>query len=105
MLGYSIIMFLTAVLFAALSVSIYRGKTNLIHSYHQERVTDQKGYGKAFGKALSPIAVGTFVSGAIPIFDGSEAAATVSLGALTAGISLALVLIVAVQKKYNGGLF
>ncbi len=105
MLGYSIIMFLTAVLFAALSVLIYRGKTNLIHSYHQERVTDQKGYGKAFGKALAPIAIGAFVSGAIPIFDGSEAAATVSLVALTAGIVLALVLIVAVQKKYNGGMF
>ena len=105
MLGYSIIILAVSALFATLSVLIYRGNTNLIHSYHQERVTDQKGYGKAFGKALSPIAIGTFVSGAIPLFDGSEAAATVSLVALTAGIVLALVFIVAVQKKYNGGMF
>lgn len=105
MLGYSIMILAVSVLFAVLSVLIYRGNTSLIHSYHQEKVTDQKGYGRAFGKALSPIAIGAFVSGAIPIFDGSEAAATVSLGALTAGIVLALVLIIMVQKKYNGGLF
>ena len=105
MLGYSIMILAVSVLFAVLSVLVYRGNTNLIHSYHQEKVTDQKGYGRAFGKALSPIAIGAFVSGAISIFDGSEVAASVSLGALVAGIALALVLIIIVQKKYNGGLF
>ena len=105
MLGYSIIILAVSVLFTVLSVMIYRGNTSLIHSYHQEKVTDQKAYGRAFGKALSPIAIGAFVSGVIPIFDGSEAAATASLVALVAGIVLALVLIIMVQKKYNGGLF
>ena len=105
MLGYSIMILAVSVLFTVLSVMIYRGNTRLIHSYHQEKVTDHKAYGKAFGKALSPIAIGSFGSGIIPIFDGSEAAATASLVALVAGIVLALVLIVAVQKKYNGGMF
>ena len=105
MLGYSIIMFSTAVLFAVFCVLIYRGNTNLIHSYHQEKVTDKVAYGKAFGKALSPIALGSFGSGIIPLFDESDTAVLISVGILIAGPVLALVLIVAVQKKYNGGLF
>lgn len=92
-------------IFAALSISIYRGNTKLIHDYHQEKVTDHTSYGKAFGKALSPIAIGSFVSGIVPLFSESDTASMVSLGALFAGIVVALVLIVAVQKKYNGGLF
>lgn len=105
MLLYSIIMFLTAVLFAVVSVLIYRGNTSLIHSYHQEKVTDRKAYGKAFGKALSPIAIGAFGSGIIPFFDNSDVAATISLVALFAGIGISIALIIAVQKKYNGGMF
>lgn len=105
MLGYSIIMFLTAVLFAVVSISIYRGNTNLIHDYHQEKVTDHKAYGKAFGKALSPIAIGSLISGIVPLFSESDTASMISVAMLIAGIVFALVLIVAVQKKYNGGLF
>ena len=51
MLLYSIILFLVGGLFIGLSIAIYKGKTNLIHDYHQTKVTDPVGYGKAFGKA------------------------------------------------------
>ena len=105
MLVYFIIMFATAVLFAVMSVLIYRGNTNLIHSYHQEKVTDHAGYGKAFGKALSPIAIGSFISGVVSLFNESDTVMLISVGALIVGIAFALVLILIVQKKYNDGLF
>ena len=35
MLLYSIIMFLVATLFTVLGIAIYKGKTDLIHDYHQ----------------------------------------------------------------------
>ena len=56
MLLYSIILFLTGALVAGLGLAIYRGKTDLIHSYHQTKVTDPAAYGKSFGKAMFVIA-------------------------------------------------
>ena len=44
MLLYSIIMFLVAAIFTVLSIAIYRGKTDLIHDYHQTKVTDKAAY-------------------------------------------------------------
>lgn len=39
MVLYSIIMFLTAIPMIIISVAIYRGNTDLIHDYHQTKVT------------------------------------------------------------------
>ena len=47
MILYAIIMFLAAVPMGAISIAIYRGKTNLIHDYHQTKVKDKTAYGKA----------------------------------------------------------
>ena len=44
-------MFVISAIFIVFSILIYRGRTELIHSYHRENVTDRVGYGKAFGKA------------------------------------------------------
>lgn len=68
MLLYSILMFIVSVPLTVLSVMVYRGKTDLIHSYHQEKVKDKAAYGKAFGKALSFIALAPFASGVIGSF-------------------------------------
>ena len=38
MVMYSIILFLTAALFTVLGIAIYKGKTDLIHDYHQTKV-------------------------------------------------------------------
>lgn len=105
MLGFAIIIFAVAVLFGALALSIYRGNVKLIHDYHYKKVTDVEGYTKAFGKALSPISIGSFLSGAISLFGESDALAFASVGFLVTGIAVSLVLIVIVQKKYNGGMF
>jgi hypothetical protein len=100
---YAIIMFGTAVLFAVLAVLIYKGKTQLIHDYHQTNVTDQKGYGKAFGKAMAVIAGAMALSGAVALF--GERAMGIAVTVLTVGMIAGFIAIFRVQKKYNGGMF
>ena len=56
-------MFLVAVLFTVLGIAIYKGKTDLIHDYHQTKVTNKSAYGKAFGKAMLVIAAVMLLSG------------------------------------------
>ena len=105
MLVYSVIMFLAAVLLLASSIAIYRGKTDLIHDYHQTRVTDKKAYGKAFGKALSSFVPSLLLSGVIGLFGSSRAIALAAVTVLFVGLAVGMRLLIAVQKKYNKGVF
>ncbi len=105
MILYSVILFLAAVPMGIISIAIYRGKTNLIHDYHQTNVTDKAAYGRAFGKAMLVITTSLIISGAIALFASTEMLATISLAALFAGLIVGIACIVAVQKKYNGGMF
>ena len=102
MLLYSIIMFLVAALFTVLGVAIYKGKTDLIHDYHQTKVTDKSAYGKAFGKAMLLIATVMLLSGIIGLF---EKLLILAVAILIIGFVLGIGCIVAVQKKYNKGVF
>lgn len=102
MLLYSIIMFLVAALFMVLGVAIYKGKTGLIHNYHQTKLTDKSSYGKAFGKAILVIAIVMLLSGIIGLF---ESLAMLSVAILMIGLVIGIGCIVAVQRKYNNGLF
>ena len=102
MLLYSIILFLVAALFTVLGIAIYKGKTDLIHDYHQTRVTDKSAYGKAFGKAMLVIAAGMLLSGIIGLF---ENLLILAVAILIIGLVIGFGCIVAVQKKYNKGVF
>ncbi len=102
MLVYSIIMFLVAALFTVLGIAIYKGKTDLIHDYHQTKVTDKSAYGKAFGKAMLLIATVMLLSGIIGLF---EKLLILAVAILIIGFVLGIGCIVAVQKKYNKGVF
>ena len=102
MLAYSIIMFLIAVLFTGLGIATYRGKTDLIHDYHQTKVTDKAAYGKAFGKAMFVIVIALLFSAIIGLFDNSEIFA---VAVLIVGVVVGTGCIVAVQRKYNNGVF
>ena len=102
MLAYSIIMFLIAVLFTGLGIAIYRGKTDLIHDYHQTKVTDKSAYGKAFGKAMLVIATIMLLSGIIGLF---ENLVKLAVAILIIGLVIGIGCIVAVQRKYNKGIF
>ena len=105
MITYSIIMFLTAVLFGVLGVAIYRGKTNLIHDYHQTNVTDKSAYGKSFGKAMLVISAALLLSGIVSLLGDSEKNALIAVAVLIAGLIIGFICIVLVQKKYNNGVF
>ena len=103
---YSLTMFLVAALLLAVSIAIYRGKTDLIHSYHQTRVTDDAAYGKAFGKAFLVVAAAPLLSGLIGLFGGSdERIALVAVATLIIILGIGIGFIVAVQNKYNNGIF
>ncbi|MBE6143840.1 MAG: DUF3784 domain-containing protein [Erysipelotrichaceae bacterium] len=102
MLVYSIIMFMVSVLFAVLGIAIYKGKTDLIHDYHQTKVTDKSAYGKAFGKVMFLIAIAMLLSGIIGLF---ENLLILAVAILIIGLLIGLGCIVAVQKKYNKGVF
>ena len=105
MLIYAIIMFAFSVLCIAISISIYKGNTNLIHDYHQTKVTDKKAYGKAFGRALLILGVTALVSGVISLIGDSGEIAVTAVAVLAIGFSVGLICICAVQRKYNGGIF
>ena len=105
MVLYSIIMFLVAVPMIAISIAIYRGKTDLIHDYHQTKVADKAAYGRAFGKAMLATSSALLLSGIIGLLGNSELVAMVSVAVLFVGLFIGIAWIIAVQKKYNNGLF
>ena len=102
MLAYSIIMFLIAVLFTGMGIAIYRGKTDLIHDYHQTKVTDKAAYGKAFGKAMLVISTVLLLSGIIGLFENLT---ILAVAILMIGLVIGIGCIVAVQRKCNKGVF
>ena len=102
---YSIIMFAVAALFTGISIAIYKGKTNLIHDYHQTNVTDKKAYGKAFGKAMFVLSGAMLFSGVVALLGETDTVALIAVAVLIAGMSVGFVCIFAVQKKYNNGIF
>ena len=95
-------MFLVAVLFTVLGIAIYKGKTDLIHDYHQTKVTNKSAYGKAFGKAMLVIATVMLLSGIIGLFKNLL---MLAVAILIIGLVVGISCIVAVQKKYNNGVF
>ena len=105
MVLYSVIMFLAALPMMKISIAIYQGNTNLIHDYHQTKVTDQAAYGKAFGKAMFVVSMALLLSGIIGLFGDSEAIAMISVAVLFIGLFIGITWIVIVQKKYNKGVF
>ena len=105
MVLYSIVMFLAAVPMIKISMAIYHGKTSLIHDYHQTKVTDKAAYGKAFGKAMLVVSMALLLSGTIGLFGDSEVIATISVAVLFIGLFIGILWIVAVQIKYNKGVF
>lgn len=100
MLAFGIIMLFVAAVFAVVGFLIFRGKTELIHSYHRENVTDMSGYGRAIGKSVIGIGASAALSGATALIGGTDVAVTI--GVFAVGFTVCLILIARAQKKYNG---
>ena len=107
MLAYSILMFVIAALFLVFGILIQKGNTKLIHDYHQTRVKeeDKREYGKAFAKAMYSIVLTLVLSGVVALFGETKTIVAASTIILLVGLIASFVLIVKVQKKYNGGMF
>ena len=105
MVIYATIMLLAAIPTFIISIAIYKGKTNLIHDYHQTRVTDKAAYGKAFGRAMLVISSGLLLSGVIALLGDSKTITAISLAVLYLGLIIGIALIVVVQIKHNKGIF
>ena len=105
MILYSCILLPVSILFAFLSISIYKGNTKLIHDYHQTNVEDKEAYGKGFGKALGVIAAGIFISGVVGLLGDSDTIAMAAVIILFGGLFAGFYKIYKVQKKYNSGIF
>ncbi|MBQ4369908.1 MAG: DUF3784 domain-containing protein [Oscillospiraceae bacterium] len=107
MLIYSVILFAVALLFLFIGISIYKGNARLIHDYHQTKVSenDKSEYCKGIGKGMFACAAAMFASGAAALLGSRGTVVAVSLCILFAGLIVSLIIIVKVQKKYNGGIF
>jgi uncharacterized membrane-anchored protein len=88
-------------MFIILGISIYKGHIELIHSYHQENVTDKIGYGRAMGKALIIFSIPMLISGVIALFTESVLPVII----LILGMVVGFIPIIKTQNKYNGGMF
>ena len=98
---FSIILFLTSLMFIILGISIYKGHVELIHSYHQENVTDKVGYGKAMGKALIIFSLPLIISGVLALFIENSIPVII----LIVGMVVGFIPIIKAQQKFNGGIF
>ena len=105
MIAYAVIQFSMALLFAGIAIAIYKGKTGLIHDYHQRRVRDLEAYGKAFGKAMGVMAGTMALSAGIALLGEYRGFMWAAVGVLFFGFGVGTVAIILVQKKYNGGVF
>ena len=105
MLLYSIIMFLVGMPFVGISIAIYKGKNSLIHDYHQTKVTNKSAYGKAFGKAMLVVSMALLLSGIVGLLGDSETIAMIAVAVLFIGLIIGITCMIAVQKKYNNGIF
>ena len=102
MLLYTAIMILLSAVFAGLGHGIYRGRTDLIHDYHQTRVTDKAAYGRAFGKAMFVISAAMLLSGLLGLL---EHLVILAVSVLLIGLSIGVGGIIVVQRRYNKGVF
>lgn len=101
----AIVLLAVGLLFLVFAILIYRGKTELIHSYHQTRVKDKKAYGRAFGKAMGVISAGLLAAGMLSFFVSEAVGEWLIPALLAAGMLVGFVMIFFIQKKYNQGLF
>ena len=107
MIAYSITMFLVAVLFLGVGIAVYRGKTNLINSYHQKNIkeSERREYGRAASKSMFVSCATLTLSGVIALFGDDLPIVIAAVAVLFAGLIGFVVVFAKVQKKYNGGMF
>ncbi len=98
---YSLANFIVAGLLFVAGENVCNGKTDLIHEYHQRNIRDKEAYGRAFGRALFVMSAGPLASALLALVGWEK----VSITALISGLAIGFAMLIAVQIKYNGGIF
>lgn len=101
MLVYALILFAASVPCFYVGTALRRGKADLIMEHHQTKVKDKAAYAKAFSLPLFLIAGSMVLSGLLGLLDMPNW----SMGLLMSGILAAIVWIIGIQVKFNGGIF
>ena len=103
----AIMMFLVAIQFWIVGIKVFKGKTELIHDYHQKRVKDKLNYGKAMGKAIIGIGTVIFISALIALVPNllEDSMISILISVFFVGFIICMIWIYKIQKKYNGGVF
>ena len=103
MIFYAIVFYVCGALLLAAGIAIWFGKTGLIHYYHRQNVTDNKGYGKGMGVAISGMGVSSCLSATVSFL--GEDWIGFSIGIFIVGFAIMFILAWFIQRKYNGGMF
>ena len=103
MIPYIIVFYAVGFLLLVLGIMIWRGKTKLIHAYHQKNVTDFKGYGKAMGKVVAGQGVLAVIAASTAFF--GERWMVIGVWIFFVGFCVMFLILYFIQRKYNGSLF
>jgi maltodextrin utilization protein YvdJ len=103
MLIYTITFYIVGLLLLIAGIAIWNGKTGLIHYYHRQNVKDHKGYGKAMGIAISGMGISACLAATLSFL--GEDWIWLSTGVFLVGFTVMFIIVVFVQKRYNGGMF
>ena len=98
---FSIILFIVSVFFCILGIAVYKGRTDLIHEYHQTNVLDKSAYGKAMGKSLLVFSITLLTSGIVDLFGKTNGISFISIIILFVGLIIGSICIIKTQIKFN----
>ena len=105
MIIYSVMMLGIAVMLVIFAILIMKGNASLINCYREERVKDKTAYCVKMGQALLIIGASIAASGVVALFSGEKPVIFTALIVTLVGVSIGIVRIFHVQKKYGGGIF
>ena len=107
MILFSVILFAAAILLLSVGAAVYRGRTDLIHDYHQQNVKEEQrpAYGRAIAAGLFSVGGTLIAGGVIGLFGDKGIWPKLSLTVLFIGLAVSIAIFVRAQKKYNNGIF
>ena len=104
MIAYGIITIVVGMVLCILSVCLYSGNIELLHSYHRENVKeeDKRALGFSTGLSLFVGGLGTIVSGLLALLFRENINSYIILAILFGSLLTSIVLLFIFIKKYNG---
>ena len=107
MILYTIFMVVFAAFFLILGILLSKGKTGLVHDYHQTHVREKEKTecGKAFLKGMFSVAITCFSSGIAGFRGTGKTIETIATAVLFAGLAVSFIILGKVQNKNNGRIF